>query len=633
MTILAVIGLKKHFGAERILAGVNLEIEAGQKMALVGRNGCGKTTLLRIIAGEQEPDHGSVHIQREVRIGFLAQEYRVEDGHRSLWAEMEAVSADLTAIEAELALAAQAMAAVSPPPAAVMDRYARLQEQFERRGGYTIRARTEKVLRGVGFADGDWGKPMGVLSGGELTRAGLAGLLLRQPDLLLLDEPTNHLDLWAMAWLEEYLISYAGAVLVVSHDRYFLDRVVGGVYELAAGVTRFYRGNYTVYRMARAAEERLCAQARLVQEKEIARKERLVRESAADERSKRQARSIGKSLVRLKPIEQLPKEEPAPRLELNALERSGRIVLTVEGLTKRFGDTAVLKEAGFRLEAGEKVGVIGANGAGKTTLLRLLLGLIPPDAGQIQLGHNVRTGYFAQEEIWTGGGTVFSVIQEAGAGNNLATRNHLAQLLFRGDDVWKNVADLSGGEARRLALARLILSGANLLLFDEPTNHLDLTFIEALEEALASYPGTVLAVSHDRYFLGRVTQRLLALAEGRLQPFSSYEAFAVWHGEEQERLAAIRGKTVAARREQQRREREIRQAPLREERRRAKAMAGLEADLAAKEEERARLVAEIARPEIAADFLVLNELSTRLAGLELEIAKLYDEWGVLMDES
>lgn len=632
MPILNAVDLVKSYGADLVLDGIDFKVEKGQKLAVVGRNGCGKTTLLKILAGLEEPDRGSVRLERGLRAGYLAQEYTAAARNRTIWEEMEAVFADVQAVRRQLEETASAMAERGNGAATgLIDRYARLQARLEEMDGYNLDSRIERVLRGLGFTPDDWRKPIAVLSGGESTRTALAGLLLRQPDLLLLDEPTNHLDLWAVAWLEEYLVSYRGAVVVVSHDRYFLDRVVGGVYELAAGKISFYPGGYTNYRALRAEREHEYERARAIREREIARKERLVRESAADERSKRQARSIAKSIARMQRLDGPPREEPSLRLEFSAPSRTGRFVLTVEGLSKSYGGRPLLTGAGFTMEAGEKVGVIGPNGAGKTTLLRMLVGLEKPDAGRIERGHNVEIGYFAQAEIPRGEGTVFSTMQEAGAGDNLATRRHLARFLFRGDDVWKKVADLSGGEARRLALARLTLGRANLLILDEPTNHLDLPSIEALEDALAAYTGSLLVVSHDRYFLARVSHRILALLDGRLLPFPDYESYAAWHAEEEARAAAERSQAIASRREEQRRERIKRQAPQKEARRRALAIEDVERRLAAKEEERAELLRELARPESAGDYLRLQDLSTNLAHLEQEIQDLYQQWEELLD--
>lgn len=630
MPILSLAGIEKYYGGDRVLSGVDLAVEKGQKLALVGRNGCGKTTLLHIAAGLLEADRGEAAVARGAQIALLTQSFTCADPARSLWAEMEAVFADLLALEEELAKASEAMAGGGEEP---LRRYSLLQEEFERRGGYEVRPRIEKVLRGMGFCPPDWTKPVKVLSGGELTRAALARLLLRQPDLILLDEPTNHLDLWTVAWLEEYLSAYAGAVLVVSHDRYFLDRVVEGVYELADGRVRYYRGNYTAYRAKREAERQAAEHAREVRERELARKERLVREAAADERSKRQARSIAKSIARLDPLDVPPADGPAMRLNLSAGGRGGRTALRVEGLAKRYGARSILRQVSFDVESGEKVGIVGPNGAGKTTLLRLIVGRERADGGTVRLGHNIQPAYFAQDDAWEGGGTVFAAVQEAGGGDNLAVRSHLARFLFRGEDVWKNVAELSGGERRRLALAVLTLSRANLLLLDEPTNHLDLPSVEALEEAIRGYSGTVMVVSHDRYFLARVADRLLAIADGELRPFRNYEAFAAWHAAEETRAAEERARAAEARREKQRREQEARREPLREEKRRARRAAELEAALAAREEARAALLAEMSRQDICSDFVALRERSTALAALEAEIERLYEEWGAVADGS
>ena len=633
MPILAVAGLEKYYGANMILSGVTLQVEAQQKLALAGRNGCGKTTLLRIIAGLEEIDRGAVQIEQGIKIRFLAQDFVPDNPDRSVWREMFDLFADLTRIEREMERLSEAMAAGGPGLEPMIGHYAQLQEEYEHREGYTIKTRIERVLRGLGLDEKSWGKPIKVLSGGERTRVALARLLLYQPDLILLDEPTNHLDLWAVAWLEDYLNRYPGAVLVVSHDRYFLDRVVRGVYEMAAGKVRFYHGNYTIYRAAREEERRVLEHAAKIQEREIARKERLVRESTADERSKRQARSIAKSIGRMERVEHLPEESPALKLKLKSGERSGRIALTVQGLTKAFAGRPVIRDAEFRIETGEKVGIIGPNGSGKTTLLKMLLGLANPDRGSIKFGHNIRTDYFAQEDPLPEQGTVFAYMKEAGAGDDFETRSHLARFLFRGEDVWKQVASLSGGECRRLSLARLTLSSANFLLLDEPTNHLDLQSIEALEESVSAFSGSVLAVSHDRYFLGRVTDRILAINDGAIMPFSGYLAYAAWHEAQQAREAEARAREAAARREAQHKEREARRAPVREEKRRVRMLQRMEALLLAREDEKSSLTEQMSRPEVATDFLALHELSTRLAKLEEEIAGLYAEWEALADES
>lgn len=626
MSILAVNDLEKYYGAACVLAGVNLEINHGQRLALIGRNGCGKTTLLKIVAGLEEQDRGTVSLAQGLRLGYLAQEFLTGETGCTLWAEVESVFAGLNAIELELARLSDAMTAGGDALPETMQRYAKLQEEFERRDGYVVRKRVEKVLRGLGFTEDDWQKPIGVLSGGEKTRTALAKLLLAEPDLLLLDEPTNHLDLWAVAWLEEYLADYRGAILVVSHDRFFLDRIVNGLYEMAEGKLRYYRGNYTAYRNQRLEEQRVLQHAQAMQQKEIARKERLVRESAADERSKRQARSIAKSIGRIERIDALPAEIPSMRLDLKTAAHHNRIALTVNRLSKSFEGKPLLQAVDFQLEYGEKVGIIGPNGVGKTTLLRLLTGALQPDSGSIILGHNMHPGILSQEEKQQEAGTVFSACQTAGAGDNQATRSHLAKYLFRGEEVWKEVASLSGGERRRLALACLTLSEANLLYLDEPTNHLDLASIEALEEGISQYDGTVLVVSHDRYFLGRIADRLLAMVNGTLMPFPDYASFAAWHAAEESRLMATRQRETEARKAKYLQEKEARQAPLREEKRRAKAAAALETSLTAKEQEKAELLATMALPEIAADFEALRLLSIKLAELEQEIAALYTAW-------
>lgn len=517
MPVLEINGVSKFYGALHILDDVSFAVEPGTKVGLIGANGTGKTTLLNIIEGREDYDSGNIHIQSGARLGYLTQEPRftpgltVEQEMLEVFAGLQSQADRLAALEAEMGQPRN-----MGDPARLeelMQRYSSLQEKFEREGGYSYRSRVRQVLAGLGLPAPFWDRPFEKLSGGEKTRAALARLLLAQPDLLLLDEPTNYLDVEAIEWLERFLGDYAGAVLVVSHDRYFLDRVVTEILELFDRRIERYKGNYSAY--CRQRQDRLDSwkKAYALQQKEIARQEKMIREARATEKAKKEAQSRQKRLDHVERLERPPEELERMRVKFDVTARSGRRAVEVEGLCKSFGPRAVLNSVSFGIESGDKVALIGPNGAGKTTMLRVLLGQESPDSGRIRWGHGISTGYYAQEDPAVDlKGTPFEEIVALRGMDNFAARSHLARFLFRGDDVFKRCDDLSGGERRRLALARLVLTHANFLLLDEPTNHLDLQAIEALEEALREYPGTLLFVSHDRFFVNRVATRLLLLS-------------------------------------------------------------------------------------------------------------------------
>jgi ATP-binding cassette subfamily F protein 3 len=533
MSLAIVTDLAKSYGADLIFSGASFRIERDDRIGLVGPNGAGKSTLLLLLAGQLTPDGGSVSLASGVRVGYLPQDsdFRPE---RSLEDEMRAVFGQVHAWEAELEqlaahLGDQELLEDPDRYAATLARYAELQSRFEHAEGYTTEQRVRQVLDGLGFSREQQAAPAAQLSGGQRTRAALGRLLLQQPDLMLLDEPTNHLDLDALEWLEDYLATWQGAVLVVSHDRYFLDRVTARTIEVADARVTVYPGNYTKYMALRAERLERWAKDYAEQQEYIARTEEFVRRYKAGQRSK-EARGRQTLLDRLERIER-PPADAALHFSIKATIQSGEIVLRTDGLEVGFpprADSAADgAESGLRVRLpdvevrrGERIGLIGPNGAGKTTVLRTLVGQVEPLAGRFSLGHNVQLGYYAQaHEGLRGSGTILSEIQRASHLSEEGARTFLGRFLFFGDDVFKPTSALSGGERSRVALAKLTLQGANVLVLDEPTNHLDLPARQVLERLLRSYDGTLLFVSHDRYFVDALATRIWTLADGAIQDF------------------------------------------------------------------------------------------------------------------
>src|SRR5579871_555947 len=529
MSIAVIEHLSKFFGAELIFSGVSFRVEAHDRIGLVGPNGAGKTTLLNLLAGKLQPDEGSVSYERGISTGYLPQ---IADFHpsRTLYEEMLTVFAQVHAWEDELAALATQMsdpALLEQPDAynAVLERYAELQTKLEHAGGYTIEPSVRRVLDGLGFTREQQAAPATHLSGGQQTRAALGKLLLQEPDLLLLDEPTNHLDLAALEWLEGYLSSWKGAMVVVAHDRYFLDKIVSRTIELAFGHIEEYPGNYTRYLTLR--EERMERRMREyeAQQAHIAHTEEFIRRYKAGQRS-REARGRQKLLDRLERVER-PQDFQEMRFEFTPVVDSGQIVLSTQGLEVGYPPSQAGSEPGvlvrvadLELLRGDRVGLLGPNGAGKTTLLRTIIGQLPPVRGQVYPGHNVRIGYYSQtHEGLNPHNTIVDEIRQVSVLSEDGARSFLGRFLFSGDDVFKPIGALSGGERSRVALAKLTLQGSNFLVLDEPTNHLDLQSRQFLEEVLGEFEGTLLFVSHDRYFIDRLATKVWAVENGELLPF------------------------------------------------------------------------------------------------------------------
>ena len=518
--ILSCHAVSKAFGTDVILKSASFHIEDREKAAVVGINGAGKSTLLKIIIGEMEADSGEAVLSKGKTIGYLAQHQDLNSS-RTIYEELLCVKQDILDLEAGIRKAEKTMKELSGDALeAALDQYARLNHEFEQKNGYAYKSEVVGVLKGLGFEEEDFTKQVDTLSGGQKTRVSLGKLLLSHPDLILLDEPTNHLDMNSIAWLETFLLNYDGAVLVVAHDRYFLNRIATKIIEIDAGEVTVFQGNYSDYAQKKAQLREARMHAWMNQQKEIRHQEEVIAKlkSFNREKSIRRAESREKMLDKMEVLEKPSEVRSKMHITLEPKVLSGNDVLTVEGLSKSFDSLTLFSDLSFDVKRGERVALIGNNGTGKTTILKILNGILDADSGSFSLGSKVHIGYYDQEHhVLHPEKTLFEEISDAYPDlDNTVIRNTLAAFLFTGDDVFKRIADLSGGERGRVSLAKLMLSEANFLILDEPTNHLDIVSKEILEEALNHYTGTVLYVSHDRYFINSTATRILDLTGGVL---------------------------------------------------------------------------------------------------------------------
>ncbi len=516
--ILSCSNICKSFGENDILKQVSFHIEDHEKAAIVGINGAGKSTLLKVLIGKLAADDGVVTWAKGASIGYLAQHQDLE-GAETIYDALLEVKKPVIQMEARIrSLELEMKSASGDELEAKLSEYSRLNHEFEMADGYSYQSEIIGVLKGLGFTEDEFSKPITALSGGQKTRVSLGKLLLTKPDILLLDEPTNHLDMESIAWLETYLRNYNGAVIIVAHDRYFLDRVVTKIIELDMGHCTVFSGNYSAYSDKKAMLRDAAIRAYLNQQQEIRHQEAVIAKlkSFNREKSIKRAESREKMLDKIERLEKPTQANDSMDIRLEPDVVSGNDVLTVTDLSKSFDTQTLFTNVDFEIKRGERVAIIGNNGTGKTTLLKIINGIIPADSGQIRLGSKVHIGYYDQEhQVLHMDKTLFQEIQDTYPNmNNTQIRNTLAAFLFTGDDVFKLIRDLSGGERGRVSLAKLMLSDANFLLLDEPTNHLDITSKEILESALNRYTGTVLYVSHDRYFINRTATRILDLTNG-----------------------------------------------------------------------------------------------------------------------
>lgn len=641
--ILACHGISKAFGEEVIVADGSFHIEEHEKAALVGPNGAGKSTILKMIVGELPPDGGNIILTKGKTLGYLAQHQEMSGGN-SIYEEVKTAKAYLIEIERKLREIEFEMKHLSGGKLEKkLETYNRLTAQFERENGYAYESEITGVLKGLGFSEDEFDKTVGTLSGGQKTRVSLGKLLLTKPDILLLDEPTNHLDLNSIAWLENYLLNYQGAVLIVSHDRYFLNRVVTKVIEIESGRLMVYLGNYSQY----AEKKQMLREARLKeylnQQQEIKHQEAVIEKlrSFNREKSIKRAESREKMLEKIKPVEKPTEANTAIHLKLSPSCISGNDVLSVENLSKSFSPHTLFDHVSFEIKRGEHIAVIGDNGTGKTTLLKILNSVLPADSGSFRLGTNVQIGYYDQEHhVLHMDKTIFDEISDDYPNlTNTEIRNMLAAFLFTGDDVFKLIGDLSGGERGRVSLAKLMLSEANFLILDEPTNHLDITSKEILEQALNDYTGTVLYVSHDRYFINQTATRILELVnhtfvnyignydyylekrEELTEAYSKADSFAAASSSASNAKAGGAENTADSKLSWQ----EQKEAHARE-RKRQNELKKTEDTISRLEEENAEIDALMIQEEIYTNSVRCQELANRKAEITDQLETLYEKW-------
>ncbi|MCI5943077.1 MAG: ABC-F family ATP-binding cassette domain-containing protein [Eubacterium sp.] len=639
--ILACQKISKAFGGESVLNNVNFLINEGEKAALIGINGAGKTTLLKIITGEYEADSGEVIFQKGTSFGYLSQVIDVQS-RRTIYEEMLDAKKDIISMEQSIRSLEQSISRLSGEElSSAMEEYSRLTERFEQLGGYAWKSEITGVLKGLGFQEEQFDTPIHTLSGGQKTRVALSRILLIHPDLILLDEPTNHLDMESIHWLETFLSNYRGAVLIVSHDRYFLDRVVSKVIEIENGESLVFQGNYSQYAEKKKAQRDAQMKQYLNQQQEIAHQEEVITKlrSFNREKSIKRAESREKMLSKMELVDKPVMLNSQMRLSLEPEILSGNDVLTIEGLTKSFGEKHLFRNLNLSIKRGEVVGLLGANGTGKTTLLKIINRHLRADSGRIQYGAKVTIGYYDQEQhVLNDENTIFDEISNAYPKlTNTRIRNVLAAFLFTGDRVFQQIGTLSGGEKGRVSLAKLMLSNANFLILDEPTNHLDIQSREILEDAINQYEGTVFYVSHDRYFINRTATRILDLSpEGIVNYKGNYtyyleqkEAGNVAADSESVTTAPVASQNdTTSSREDWKKSRE----EAARQRKRANDLKKTENEISRLEEENDTIKEAMNLPENTSDAGKLMELSLQYEKNEQLLLELYDRWEELSEE-
>ncbi len=631
MIILALQDVRKSFGTHEVLKSVSFTLQEGERMGLVGVNGSGKSTMMKIIAGLETADSGSVNMQKGLRIGYLAQQGELT-GEETVLETLESVFEPQRRMEAEMRALEQEMAVSGSDPEALRilgGKYDALTREFERSNGYGWRSSVQGVLAGLKLREFQDMKT-GLLSGGERTRLCLGRMLLTEPDLLLLDEPTNHLDLKSIAWLEDYLAAFRGAVLVISHDRYFLDRVCGRMAELLLGNVETYDGNYTEYLEKRTAVYEVRMKAWELQQKEIARQEAIIAmyKRFNREKSIRAAESRQKRLDKVERLER-PQEEGTVHFRFETRRRTGDDVLITEGLTKSYGERILFKDLKMHVRAGDRIALIGDNGTGKSTLLKCLIGTEKPDGGVIRWGTGVDLGYYDQHqaELHENKTVLDEVWDRFPRMEQYEVRGALGLFLFTGDEVFAPISTLSGGEKGRVALTELMLRKDNVLLLDEPTNHLDMDSREVLENALSDFPGTIISVSHDRYFINRFAEKVWVLDGNEIKEYlGNYDSYVLKVSRDQ----APDGdgspqQTRTALDKEKRRSREE-EKKLREQK---EALKAVEQSIARAEQDAGKMEAALADPEIWKDPEKAAETTRQYNALKDEIERLYEQYDAL----
>ncbi len=634
--ILSCSNIDKTFVDNHVIKNASFHIEDYEKAAIVGINGAGKTTLLKIIVGELPADAGLVTFAKDKTFGYLAQHQAV-DSENSLFDELLTVKQEVLDLEAAMRQCELDMkSAQGDALALLLKKYTNLTHRFEDINGYAYKSEITGILKGLGFGEDEFTKKVATLSGGQKTRIALGKLLLQKPDLIMLDEPTNHLDLNSIAWLETYLLNYKGAVIIVSHDRYFLDRIATKIIELDNGVVSSFKGNYSDYALQKERQRTERMNAYLNQQREIKHQEAVIDKLKQFNREKsiRRAESREKMLDKIERLEKPVEVNADMKLTLSPYRESGKDVMQIQELSKSFGQNKLFEHVSFELKRGEHVAIIGDNGTGKTTLLKIINELLPADTGEIRLGANVEIGYYDQEHhVLHMDKTLFEEISDDYPYlTNTQIRNTLAAFLFTGEDVFKKISTLSGGERGRVSLAKLMLSEANFLILDEPTNHLDITSKEILESALNAYEGTVLYVSHDRYFINKTASRILELTH---QSFINYIGNYDYYLEKREIMTPVSVSESASQAEKepsaQKRDWKQHKELQAQARKKENDLKKCEARIEELEQRSAALDAEMAKPENATNSVRLQELSGEKETVCEELEQLYEKWETLSE--
>ena len=640
MILMQLNGLSKSFGAEEILSNIKLEIKSNDRIAIVGRNGAGKSTLLKIMADELTYDEGEMFKPKDLTLGYLSQHMALESG-KTIWEEMLEVFQHVISKEKELRTMEQKMA--NPANLAGDDYekllldYDQLQQAFQRDGGYTYESDIKAVLTGLNFQDYSYETPINELSGGQKTRLALGKLLLTKPELLILDEPTNHLDIDTLSWLENYLVSYPGAIVIVSHDRYFLDKTVSIVYEISRHKTKKYHGSYSKFLKQKALDYEQGLKEFEKQQTEIKKMEDFIQRNIVRASTTKRAQSRRKQLAKMERLDKPLGDESSASFSFEINRRSGNDVLKLDHLSFCYEDENenLFSNVKMHVNRGERIALVGPNGVGKTTLLKTILGTLKPASGTIQIGTNVQIGYYDQEQAnLTSSKTVLMELwDEYPTINEKDIRTVLGNFLFSGDDVLKQVHSLSGGEKARLALAKLMMQKANLLILDEPTNHLDIDSKEVLEAALIDFPGTIIFVSHDRYFINKITDQVAEMQHDGLTIYlGDYDYYLEKKEEEAELEKLKQSKEIITKNNQRKRSYQEEKQLQSEKRKKQRLIMELEEKIEMQEQELAALEEKMAEPKNYQDHEKALELTKQSADLKQELERLMEEWTALQED-
>lgn len=620
MTWISLKNINKAYGTKLVLNDISWQIEEGRKIGLLGSNGAGKTTLFRILTGELESDKGEITRNKHLKLGFLRQEYQLED-ELTLFDEMLKPFSELLKLHEQLHKLEQKMSNVQNPDQ-LLEPYGKLQAEYENKGGYNFEHKIERVLYGLGFKKDDFDKNLNILSGGEKNRAALASILLSEPNLLLLDEPTNHLDIEGTEWLEQYLSEFSGSVILVSHDRYFLDRVISEVVELENHRLERYVGNFSAYLEQKTERQEIASKEYKAQQEYILRTEDFIRRNIAGQKTK-QAQSRKKTLQKLKQLEKPKNRIKKMKMSFSSAGRTSRALVWTEGVGKIYGERTLFERVHSFVERYDRVGLIGPNGCGKTTFLKMLLGREKPTSGEIKIGSNLEVGYYDQEH--EGLDTDSSVLDEVWKANPrllpAELRSYLGKFLFYGDDVFRKINSFSGGEQSRVVLAKLILSKPNFLVLDEPTNHLDIASREVLENSLLDFGGTILVVSHDRYFLNRIVNRIYAFEGTGIKEYLGNYSF--YEEKKKEKKEKEKSKLKASRDEKKKQELIKKRITAKVKKR---SLFQIEKEISEIENKLEEIDYLVSTPEVYSDWQKLLELNREKEGLSSRLENLYGEW-------